>query len=455
MTFLVALVVCWLLGALLLALDGRKRWVGWLAAAGLVAAFALNVHNLVQLIAQELAVVKTVTGGWPAGVGIELRADRMSLFFAAICTGVLAAVIFHEVRAGVHSRQFPALILLLAAGLQGAFFTGDLFNFYVFFEVSVVTSFALAAYGFGREEIRATFAYIVLNLLGSVLFLIGVATVYHATGTLDFTDIATSSEERRQAVILPAALLFTALSLKLGLFPFHGWVPLLYTHGRPAVVAALSGALVNIGAYGLLRIGFNALDDARIEGAAVLLLLGAAATLYGAILAVSRRRPATIAAYSAIVHAGHIVLAIGIGGRAGIAAALLTVLAGSIDKTVMFLGFDTLLGRRPAALVAASSVAGLPPTLGFVAKLMLIYAAIQGPVSTLMVAIIIASAVIMLVALFRFWRLTRTSDPQRHYVATAMVPITLAAINVAFALYPQPFIELAWSVAGELLEVAP
>ena len=452
MTYLLPLVICWLLGAVLLLLNGKKPWVCYLATLGLVLAVAIDVYELFRLIANGLVAQKTVTGGWAEGVGIRLRVDRMSLFFAIICGAVLTAVMAHETRAGVRSRLFPAHILLLSAGLHGAFFTGDLFNFYVFFELSVVTSFALAAYGYGRAEIRATFIYIVLNLLGSVLFLIGVANIYHATGTLDFAEIAAIQFQRQRTLALPATLLFTALTLKLGLFPFHGWVPVLYSNARPAVVAALAGALVNIGAYGLLRIGFFPLSAAREDGAVVLLFLGATATVYGSILAVSRREPARLAAYTAIVHAGHIVLAIGIGGRAGIAAALLTVLAGSIDKTAMFLSFESNLGRRRAAFVAGSSLAGIPPTAGFLSKVYLIFAALQGPVSTAIVTIIVLSGILVLVAAFRFWRMLDSHKPERGHATPGLVPLLLVLISIAIGLYPAPATDFAWLVSGELLE---
>lgn len=452
MTYLLPLVVCWLLGAVTLLLNGKKTWVGVLATFGLAGAVVIDVCELVRLMASGVDEYSVVTGGWPAGVGIRLRVDRLSLFFAIVCGGVLTAVMAHETKAGVRSRLFPALILLLSAGLHGAFFTGDLFNFYVFFEVSVVSSFALAAYGYGRGEVRATFTYIVLNLIGSVLFLIGVANIYHATGTLDFAGIAATDFEAQRTLALPATLLFTSLALKLGLFPFHAWVPVLYSNAHPAVVAALSGALVNIGAYGMLRIGFYPLSDARDEGAAVLLFLGAAATVYGSILAVSRREPARLASYTAIVHAGHVVLAIGIGGAAGIVAALLIVLAGSIDKTVMFLSFESNWGRRAATLVAGASLAGLPPTAGFLSKVYLVVAALQGPASTAIVIVIVLSAVLVLVAAFRFWRMLRAREPDSEHRPPGVAPILLAVVTIAVGVYPAPALEFVWVISDRLLE---
>src|SRR5690606_31892507 len=135
---LVPLIACWVGGALLLGLDGRRAAVGWAAVAVLAFALACDVALLVDLLTSGAPAHEVVTGGWPAGVGIRLRVDALALFFGAICALVLAAVMIHEQRSSVHERLFPALMLLLSAGLHGAFFTGDLFNFYVFFELSVV-----------------------------------------------------------------------------------------------------------------------------------------------------------------------------------------------------------------------------------------------------------------------------------------------------------------------------
>src|SRR5699024_10409266 len=160
----------------------------------------------------------------PVGIGIRLRVDGFALFFGAASAVVITAAMVHERGPRARSGYLPALFLFMCAGLHGAFFTGDLFNFYVFFEVSVVTSFALAAYGYGRHEARAAFIYIAVNLLGSVIFLTGVAVIYLQTGLLDLMGLALGDEGPWSGIShLGAALLFVALSLKLGLFPLHYW----------------------------------------------------------------------------------------------------------------------------------------------------------------------------------------------------------------------------------------
>ena len=125
-----------MLAAALALLDGRKRWVGLLAAAGLGAAL-LSLVRLASVVLRE-GTVETTAGGWPEGVGITLRADALGVTFALVSVAVILAAMLYEIALGVRWRAFPALVLLVAAGLTGLFLTGDAFNFYVFFEISMI-----------------------------------------------------------------------------------------------------------------------------------------------------------------------------------------------------------------------------------------------------------------------------------------------------------------------------
>lgn len=451
MTALFPLAAAWLAAPLFALADGRRRLTAMAAAALLSAIAAVDAALLAAMTGGWRAPLDVVTGGWPAEIGIRLHVDGLALFFAAVSTAVLAAVLWHEMRRGVRGRAFPALVLFLAAGLHGAFFTGDLFNFYVFFELSVVTSFALAIYGYGEAELRGAFTYVVANLLGSVLFLTAAALVYHMAGTLDLVALSQrAGEVERGMPHLGAALMFAAISVKLGLFPFHGWVPALYSHALPPVAAALSGALINVGAYGLLRFGFLSAQTARADAAAVLLLLGAAAILYGSLAAARRTVPAEIAAYAAIAQAGYVVLAVGIGGRAGAAAGLYAVLAGSIEKTALFLGLESAgLARRFATLAAALGMAGLPLTLGFLAKIALMRAALAVPGGWLLAGAVIVATALLMVAVIRYAdAMRRLPAPPRHGGA---IPGALGLATVALALAAAPLDLLVESLVDDLL----
>jgi len=230
----------WVLAALLTFLDGRRRWVGLLGAAGLAASLASLVWLAIVVLRE--GTVETVAGGWPEGVGITLRADALGVTFAAVSVVVVLASLLYEVALGVRWRAFPPLVLLVAAGLNGLFLTGDAFNFYVFFEISMTAAFVLAGYREEDYQVRAAFLFAVVNLLGSVVFLIGIAALYSITGSLDMATIASRTDALDPgSVIVVAAVIFSAFCLKLGLFPFHFWLPAVYVGSHPPVAAILSG----------------------------------------------------------------------------------------------------------------------------------------------------------------------------------------------------------------------
>ena len=451
MTALAPLALCWLAAPVFLLLDGRKAWVSWGAAGVLGLVAAADLALLAGMAWFGRAPFSAVTGGWPAEVGIRLRVDGIALFFGAVSAVVLTAGMVHERGCRIRSEHLPALLLFMCAGLHGAFFTGDLFNFYVFFEVSVISSFALAAYGYGRQEARGAFIYIAANLLGSVIFLTGVTVVYHQTGMLDVARLWRLGQDTGSGIShLAAALLFAALSLKLGLFPLHFWVPVLYSHSHPAVAAVMSGALINVGAYGLLRIGMTAAESARAEAAGLLMLLGALAVVYGAVVAAHRIRPAEMIAYASIAQAGYVVLALGAGGRAGAAAAMLAVLAGAVEKATAFLSLESR-GRVRAVtgLIAAAGIAGLPLTLGFLAKIELFRAVWRTSLGPVLVVGLIVGTAFLFVATVRFWEHLRKMPKP---TASSRGPsAALAVTTVALAVLAAPLGALVLRLGAELI----
>lgn len=404
MTFFMPLAVPWFAAVSVVAFDGRRRLVATVAAAALLVVLVVDVVLLVQCA--NGAVFEDISGRWPQGVGIRVSVDAASALFATVSAFLLFVILVHEVLEGIRSRAFPALVLFLCVGLHGVFFTGDAFNFYVFFEVSMVSAFALASYGHGSAELRATWLFVVVNLLGSVLLLAGVTALYHVSGTLDLEGLAARAravEEMR--LLLPAALVLSAFSLKLGLFPFHFWVPPVYRDTRPAVAALLSGALATIGSYGLLRIGFGVFGPEIESARLMLVVIGLGSALYGSVLSFHRQVPAETFAYVAIAHAGLLLTAIGVGGERGITAALWLMISGALDKSLLFLSLDVPGAKgRLACGIAAMSSSGIPLTVGFVAKMALIDAALREGALGVAVLVILASA-FTIGGLFRsFWQ---------------------------------------------------
>jgi multicomponent Na+:H+ antiporter subunit D len=258
-------------------------------------------------------------------------------------------------------------------------------------------------------------------------------------------------------VIVVAAVIFSAFCLKLGLFPFHFWLPAVYVGSHPPVAAILSGALANIGGYGLLRFGGGILPRELALGSAAVMVLGTASIVYGALQAISRRDTSEVMAYSAIGQVGYILLALGIGGPVGFTAAVLYSVVNSLNKGVVFLAAGLrgpLVGA--AFAVGAFSIAGVPPAAGFVGKIAVFKAAIaEGSVLTgaaLVVLVFVGSALSFLYS-FQVYqrRFLAPRDGEKPGPLAARLPVfALAALLLLLGLWPEPLVYLSQAAAGAL-----
>ena len=295
-----------------------------------------------------------------------------------------------------------------------------------------------------------------VNLVGTFIFLLSVAGLYHVTGTLNMTqDAARLADVDPNAAILIAVGFFAAFSVKLGLFPFHFWLPTVYTGARPAVAAILSGGLANIGAYGLLRFGGELLPDELALASTALIVIGSASIIYGGLLAVSRRTSGEMLAYSAIGQVGYVLVAIGLGGQVGFAAAILYSVLNALNKTLLFLTVQMRGAIVGAVFVlGALSVAGVPPAGGFVGKLELFRAAVDDPA---VLALFFLGSALSFVYVFQiyqfdFWRGERTATSSR-WPQQALVGI-VALIVLAAGLWPEPLLALSQDAAEVLARAA-
>jgi multicomponent Na+:H+ antiporter subunit D len=450
MALVLSLLIPWIAGVVLIVLDGRRPVIRWAGVGALIA----TLIALGALAGEVLSTgpVQFTTGNWPLGVGITLRADALGVTFALLSAVMLTAAVLHHAFDEASEREFAGLALLLAAGLDGTFLTGDVFSFYVFFELSLAAAYVLVVYGRSRRVLGAGLVFTAVNLLGTFVFLLSVASVYRVTGTLDMARIS-----ERMAVADPnAAMLiavgfFVAFSVKLGLFPFHFWLPTVYTSARPAVAAILSGSLANIGAYGLLRFGGEMLPRELQLGAGALIAIGAASILYGGVLAVSRRTGTEMLAYSAIGQVGYVLVAIGIGGPVGFAAAILYTIVNATNKTMLFLT-TRMRGVVVGGLFAlgALSIAGIPPAGGFIGKLEVFQAVVGQPV---LVAVALLGSLLSIVYAFQIYQFEQwrpngseaaTSSSWRHHV----VPLTLGVAILAIGLWPEPLVALSDAAAA-------
>ncbi|MCS7006947.1 MAG: proton-conducting transporter membrane subunit [Thermoleophilia bacterium] len=454
MTLALPLAIPWLSALALVALDGRRRIVGYGAIGALAATLAATAALAVEVWRD--GPLASVAGAWPTGVGITLRADALSVAFALLTVSVLLVSLVHEVLVGVESRLFPALVLFLTVGLTGLFLTGDIFNFYVFFEISMISAYVVTGYGGRARQLSAGFIFAVVNLLGSFIFLIGIAATYHVTGSLEMGIVADRiADVEPSTVILIAVSVFVAFGVKLGLFPFHFWLPVVYASVRPAVAAILSGALANIGTYGVLRFGADVFPRELELGASALLTLGAITILYGSLQAMSRRTAPEVIAYSSIGQVGYVLIALAIGGPVGYAAAVLYALVNAGNKVLLFLAASLrgwLVGA--AFFVGVLSVAGIPPAAGFFGKLEVLRAAIAADSAVLVALVLLGGAlsVVYLLQIYQHdhWRPETALAAASSPVALRALTVAVAVAVLALGLWPEPLLAASREAAAAL-----
>lgn len=450
--------------AMLLFGDGRRRLRSTLAllsvAAQLLAALALLAAAGGMLPGSSAdAITVYRLGGWDAPFGIVLVADRLAAVMLCVSALLaLAAMVYAMARWDRLGAHFKALFQFLLMGVNGAFLTGDLFNLFVFVEVLLAASYGLLLHGSGAPRVKAGLHYLVVNLVASLLFLIGAALIYGIVGTLNMADIA-----RRLPALAAgdlalfdagAAVLGIAFLTKAGAWPLNFWLTDAYG-AAAAPVAAMFSILTKVGVYAVLRLGsLWAVAGAPAPfGGDWLLGIGLVTLLFGCGGMLTAQQPQRMAGYCVIVSAGTLLAALGFGG-ATMAGPALFYLASSVPATgalfmlaemiersrsfganVLAVSFDTfgvddpldpdlpddVVGTViPAAMAflglgfisCALLVAGVPPLSGFLAKFSMLAAALAGsaplPSVVVLLVAILLSGLVGVVALSRmgmriFW----------------------------------------------------
>ena len=398
-------------------------------------------------------------GDWPAPFGIVWVYDRLSglmLLLTAILGAVSLtyAIATDEDHRGAH---FHALFQAQLFGLNGAFLTGDVFNLFVFFEVLLLASYGLMLHGGGALRSKAGLHYMVINLVGSTLFLFAVGALYGVLGTLNLADLAVrigQAPSTLYGIIAAASLmLFVVFAIKGAAFPLYLWLPGTYAE-TSAPVAALFAIMTKVGLYAMLRV-HGTLFDAHTAPASLVHLitpwetwLGIVtlimATL-GVLAAMNLRRQV---AYLILASVGTLLIALGMNTTESISAALYYWIHTTLLSAGFFLLADIIRRSRgddgwrvhpamPRAtlvgglfFIYAMGMAGLPPLTGFFGKAMILHSVMDSPLMAAIFAVVLITSVILVIALARsgstlFYRV----DQQEQSVAAQNVaPIALMAV---------------------------
>ena len=341
-------------GAIMLLYDDRQRRAKLTISLISAVALVLVAAELVSRAKGDPEISGTaiglyLLGDWPTPMGIVLVLDRLSaLMVALVAVLAIPALIYSAATWHKQGQHFHSLFQFLLMGLNGAFLTGDLFNLFVFFEVMLAASYGLLLHGSGSLRLRAGLHYIAINLLASVMFLIGIAIVYGVTGTLNMADIATRTTvllpEERSLIHLAAVILGIAFLVKAGIWPLSFWLPTAYMAGA-APVAAMFAVNTKLGIYVILRLSmlvFGAGAGASQGfGANVLLIAGMATIVFGVLGVLASQGLPRIAAHLVVMSSGTILTVIGFalagGGTAMLSGALFYLVSSTVATSALFL----------------------------------------------------------------------------------------------------------------------
>jgi multicomponent Na+:H+ antiporter subunit D len=388
------------------------------AAAATGVATALLVGGAVAALAWQVVAGGTLqhqAGGWGAPLGIDLRADGVAVLLLAvtavigICITVYATSYFRPIFEGEEDRGvrfFWPLWLLIWAALNATFLSTDIFNLFVCLELLTLPAVALVALDGHRSAVAAATRYLLLSMAGSLLFLAGVAIVYAGTGTLSLEGIAAASvasagdpgAARAQAAAL--TMMTLGLATKAALFPLHFWLPPAHAGAPAPASAVLSGLVVKAAFIIILRLWTQAFPGALLTaGTDVLGALGAAAVLWGSIMALRQRKVKLVIAWSTVAQVGYLFIIFPLLAEAPAAAwsgGMYHLLSHGLAKAALFLAAGTMLralgsdrlediagiGQKLPTTFAAFGIAGLnlvgmPPSGGFIGKWLLLTAALS------------------------------------------------------------------------------
>lgn len=390
----------------MLVMRRRRRLSLYLSLGGCLAMLAAAVALFG--IAQDDAVRSYALGAWRAPFGIVLVLDRLAAAMLLLSAVLATVVLSHAIltRADRKGWHFHPLFHFQLLGLNGAFLTGDLFNLFVFFEVLLIASYGLMLHGQGALRLKAGVAYVVVNIVGSTLFLIALGLLYGLTATLNMADLALRvgalGSEDQGLLRIVGLLLMTVFALKAAVVPLHLWLPRTYAATMP-VVAALFAIMTKVGVYAMIRtvpliFGKDAGAAAWVPAPYLLpaAILGAVVG-FGGVLTVRGLREQ--AAFALLASTGTLLMAVSLWSEATLSAALYYMMQATLAGAALFLVADVTIRRRgqygdaivPSPrfaeqdasgllyLLAAIACVGLPPLAGFMGKLLILDASFPMP----------------------------------------------------------------------------
>ena len=411
---------------LCMLLTGIHRNLGRaVVVLAVLASLVMSVMQLRLVIAG--GPIHYAIGNYAVPYGIELVIDSLNALIIVMISvigslTVLSADNFGDRRPLVHGAANTILALLIT-GLLGMASTGDVFNLYVFLEITSLSAYCLISLG-GSRGIVSAYRYMLVGTIAATFYLVGVAILYGSTGTLNMGDMAEILDkgDNDNVMLLASCFLIPAFGIKMALFPFHGWQPSAYTHAEPGTRPLISGVMGKLPALAMFRYFYCIFGTDFAYAKYMMTALGVfsvAGMLYGSIMAMWQSDIRKMLAYSSVAQISYISLGFAIGTPAALAGSFMHMLGHAFMKGGLFFctgavrfkygtadlnDFGRLYKKMPLTggllTVAALSMIGIPPTTGFFSKWYLALGA-AGQHKWIYIAVLVISSLLNAAYFFR------------------------------------------------------
>ncbi len=459
-----------------------------------VAAACLILAQLICSIVLMISVVTTgptfyAVGDWQPPFGIILYADLLSVMLVVLAGFLgLGVTIYSFSGIDRDGKYFHPLIQFQLLGIYGAFLTNDLFNLFVFFEVLLIASYTLLMHGEGKQKTAANMHYVILNLIGSSLFLFALGTLYGITGTLNIPDMAVKVAQLSPSNQLIAqaggSLLLVVFGLKSAMLPLHFWLPRTYA-AASAPVAALFAIMTKVGVYCIFRV-YTVVFGEEAGALANMIQpwiwpLAILTLVLGTIGALASTNLRILIGNLVLVSVGTLLIAFALRTPEATAAGLFYLIHSTLITGALFLIADMLGQQRGKALdyfviarkmkqqsllgilfvIAAMTVAGLPPFSGFLGKLVILQSATNTDERLWVWSIILLASLATIIALSRagttmFWRYTKSNQAaQVHDISKWKIggAVVLLGASPVLSLFGASIVEYTNNAAAQLHDV--
>lgn len=407
----------------------------WISGGSVLVNVAASVYLVKEVAAKGILTLHM--SGWVPPFGIVFVADLFAALLVLTTSVIGAACVFFafsSIGEAKEKHYFYAFVQFLLVGVIGSFLTGDIFNLFVCFEVMLISSYALIVLGGSKLQLRESLKYILVNMIGSTLFVASVAYLYAVTGTLNMAQLSVriASMEAGGILAVIAIMFLIVFALKAGLVLFY-WLPGSYSAPPAVVIALFGGLLTKVGVYAIVRTFTLLFPWPPGMMQTIIGWMAAVTMVLGVLGAVAYKDVQRILIYNIVAAVGFLAFGLSVANQAALEGLVFYLIHDMIAKTLLFLlggmlilvagtsklkEMGGLIGRYPLLgwmfLIAGLAIVGIPPLSGFVGKLLIVQGGLEGG-HYVLTGIALLSSLLILYSMLKifigaFWGRERGED---------------------------------------------